>query len=155
MVLHAEPPSASFWARTDPLESNSFLTLAINLTHPIRATQLAFHYFLKQKLSQAVVLHVSSVAAQIESPVLPLYTTSKAGVSHFVRSMGFAEEKMGIRVMAVAPGNVKTPLWRDAQREGYVNEQEGDVWIEVGDVAVRDLLTLSIGLDGELTTFVM
>ena len=62
---------------------------------------------------------------------------------------------MGIRVMAVAPGNVKTPLWRDAQREGYVNEQEGDVWIEVGEVAVRDLLTFSIGRDAELTTFVV
>lgn len=61
---------------------------------------------------------------------------------------------MGTRVMAVAPGNVKTPLWRDAQREGYVNEHEGDVWIEVGEVAVRDLLTILDGLDAELTLFV-
>lgn len=84
---------------------------------------------MRQKLERGVVVHISSIAAQTEAPMVPLYTVSKAGLSNFIYQMRFLEEASNIRVCGVAPANVKTPLWKDAKREEMVDESHGDVWI--------------------------
>jgi 3-hydroxybutyrate dehydrogenase len=96
----------------DSVDANAYKLLDINLTHPIRTTQLAIAQFLEKK-KKGSILHVSSIAGQVANPVTPLYIASKHGISGFVRSLGPLESRFGIRITAVAPGVIKTPLWTE------------------------------------------
>ena len=124
-------------------DTSSYKVLDINLSHPIRCTQLAIDYFMRQKLDRTVIIHLSSIAAQIEAPVVPIYAASKAGLSHFIRQCAFLEQASNIRVCGVAPANVKTPLWNDAKRESVYGESKGDIWITPEHVAMT-LMDLTI-----------
>lgn len=41
----------------------------------------------------------------------PIYNATKHGINGFVRSLAPLDKRMGVRVTAVAPGVIKTPLW--------------------------------------------
>ena len=56
---------------------------------------------------------ISSIAAQMPLFPYPLYACSKAAISSFVRSIAPLEELLGVRVMGVAPGIVRTPIWSE------------------------------------------
>lgn len=88
--------------------------LDINITHPIRVTQLAISHFLEEKKPGSVV-HLSSVAGQHSFSPTPLYNTSKHAISGFVRTLAPLEQRLGIRVTAIAPGLIKTPIWTDVR----------------------------------------
>lgn len=96
-----EASSAGFWNDRD--EASHYKLLDINLVHPIKLTRIAVRH-MRQAHKTGTILHVSSIAAQKASPVLPLYAVSKAGLSHFVRCCAPLEEMSGIKVVAVAPG---------------------------------------------------
>ncbi|EME43713.1 hypothetical protein DOTSEDRAFT_95433, partial [Dothistroma septosporum NZE10] len=106
-----EASSPGFWDERDT--QSTYKLLDINLFHPIRLTRIAFRR-LRQAQKQGVIVHESSIVALRASPVLPLYAVSKAGLSHFVRCMAPLGKMTGIRVVAVAPGIVDTPLFRDS-----------------------------------------
>lgn len=81
--------------------------------------------------------------------MIPLYITSKAAISGFVRSLADLETPPAdssmhpIRVTAVAPGLVKTPLWTDnPEKMSWVSETK-DAWITPEEIAERmfDLIT--------------
>lgn len=108
--------------------------------HPIRATQLAIDSFKRQKLGHGVVVLISSIAAQMSALPIPLYSASKHAISGFVRCLADLEPAMNIRVNAVAPGTIKTPIWRGKLE--WV--QEGmDQWVPVEQVGnvILDLIT--------------
>lgn len=118
------------------METNSFKTIEINVTHPIRATQLALDIFKRQ--GHGVVLLIASIAAQMALIPAPLYAASKAAISSFTRSLGPLEQHSNIRVSAVAPAVVKTPIWT-ADRAAWVDESV-DSWIgpkRIADVMLR------------------
>lgn len=135
---------SSFWnlnKGADTNASSSYKSLDINVTHPIRATQLAIDYFIRQKLGHGAVLLISSIAAQMPLLPIPLYTTSKHAISGFTRSLAHLEPTLNIRVNAVAPGTVKTPIWSSDKAARLDDDQDTWVPIErVVDVMV-DLLT--------------
>ena len=133
----------NFWSyksSADTAATSTYKTLEINVNHPIRCTQLAVDHFRRQKLDQGLVLLVSSIAAQRPAISVPIYAASKAAVSHFVRSMEPLEQIANIRVNAVAPALVRTTLWNDSGRDGWVDEQKGDFWItpdRIGEVMLE------------------
>jgi NAD(P)-dependent dehydrogenase (short-subunit alcohol dehydrogenase family) len=90
-------------------------------------TQLAIAAFKRQAHGHGVVVLISSIAAQMALLPVPLYAASKAAVSSFTRSMAPLEAALNIRVVAVAPGIVKTPIW-DAYKLGWVDDQQ-DEWV--------------------------
>jgi NAD(P)-dependent dehydrogenase (short-subunit alcohol dehydrogenase family) len=110
----------------DSVETSSYKTLDINVSHAVRATQLAIDYFLRQKLGHGVVVIVTSVAAQTGVLAAPLYTLSKHAMSGFTRSLADLEPRLNIRVSAIAPGSVKTPIW--SGKLNWINE-EVDSWV--------------------------
>lgn len=64
----------------------------------------------------------------------PLYTAAKHGINGFVRTLALLEQRSGIRVAAVAPGLIRTPLWTDNPHVMRVVGSE-DLWVEPEDVA--------------------
>lgn len=64
-----------------------------------------------------VVIHISSLAGQVPFFPTPMYVASKHAISGFVRSLARLEfptpDIPKVRVSAVAPGLIKTPLWTD------------------------------------------
>ena len=120
-----EPPWSSFWrppgregTSIDIPTGNGYKSLDINLVHPIRLTQLAIEDHIREsrstkKTGRKTVIHVSSVNGQVAPLWTPLYNASKHALNGFVRTLGPLEKRWKIRVAAVAPGLVKTPLWTD------------------------------------------
>ncbi|CCF37782.1 short-chain dehydrogenase [Colletotrichum higginsianum] len=149
-----EPHWSNFWhppgsaESKDSLDGGRYALLDINVTHPIRSTQLAISHWLHPKTADDAVIpsavkaspenpkrivHISSVAGQVPNFNAPLYAASKFAITGFVRSLARLEETDGIRVNAVAPGVVRTPLWTenpeklinlDASQDGWVTPQE-------------------------------
>ena len=103
------------------------------MTHPIRATQLAIDSFVRQKLGHGVVVIVSSIAAQGAPFPAPMYGASKCAMSGFTRSLANLEPTLNIRVNAIAPGIIKTPLWTEDKLK-WLNE-ENDTWVTPARVA--------------------
>ncbi|KAG5810829.1 hypothetical protein H9Q71_005233 [Fusarium xylarioides] len=145
-----DPPFSNFWhpagtaLSKDVHSASRFTSLDINLTHPIYATQQAIAHFTENKKPGSIV-HISSIAAQ--GPVLsvPMYCAAKAGISHFVRSLGGLETPpastnlASIRVTAVAPGVIKTPLWTEHPEKLAWIDGAKDEWVEPEDVALAML----------------
>lgn len=69
------------------------------------------------------------------------YCASKHAIAGFCRSLALLEPSKNIRVNAVAPGIVKTPLWPQ-DRMDWVDDTE-DSWVTVGQVTdvMMDLIT--------------
>ncbi|KAK2810058.1 hypothetical protein FQN50_003252 [Emmonsiellopsis sp. PD_5] len=107
-----EPPTSSFWhdnATAEPIPDH-YLTLDINITHPIKLTRLAIRA-LQGRNKRGVVLLVSSIAGLDGYYVKPLYCATKHAIVGFVKSMGFAETQLGVKVVGVCPGITDTPIW--------------------------------------------
>ncbi|HZA06053.1 MAG TPA: SDR family oxidoreductase [Propionibacteriaceae bacterium] len=58
----------------------------------------------------SAIINTSSVQAVSPSPELLDYATTKAGIHNFTRALGIQLAEKGIRVNAVAPGPIWTPL---------------------------------------------
>jgi NAD(P)-dependent dehydrogenase (short-subunit alcohol dehydrogenase family) len=58
----------------------------------------------------STIINTSSVQAVTPSPELLDYATTKAGIHNFTRALGMGLAEKGIRVNAVAPGPIWTPL---------------------------------------------
>ncbi|KAF4542659.1 Short-chain dehydrogenase/reductase SDR [Lasiodiplodia theobromae] len=147
------PPGCSAAARDD-VDGGRYALLDINVTHPIRATQLALSLWLhpapaasdsdpsatKQPvkaspLNPKRVVHISSVAGQVPNFNAPLYAASKHAISGFVRCLAPLEPTAGVRVNAVAPGIIRTPLWTEhPEKLAFIN-QETDGWATAEEVA--------------------
>jgi 3-hydroxybutyrate dehydrogenase len=109
-----DPPSSNFYNppgtphSSDTIEKSTYRTLEVNITHPIRLTQMGVEYWVKEQRPGRVVC-LSSIAGQISVMETPLYHASKFAVTGFVRSTKNLQE-LGIRVVGVAPGVVQVGL---------------------------------------------
>lgn len=96
-----EPSTNTFWGDSD--ETSHYKIFDINILHPIKTSRIAIRR-LRAARKPGVIVHLSSITAQIPSVVNPLYSVSKQALSQFVRCMAPLEDLAGIRVVAVAPG---------------------------------------------------
>jgi NAD(P)-dependent dehydrogenase (short-subunit alcohol dehydrogenase family) len=84
------------------------------------------------------IVATASLAGLVPAPQDPLYTLTKHAVVGFVRSVAPQLERRGIRISAVAPGFVDTPLLGEVGRARFVNA--GFPLLQAEDVA-RAVLT--------------
>ncbi|SDR90845.1 SDR family NAD(P)-dependent oxidoreductase [Microlunatus soli] len=81
--------------------------LDVNLTGTMRTCVAA-----REALAAAAgcVINTASMHSFISGPRIPAYTASKGGVAQLTKSLAGAWAEQGIRVNAVAPGWIGTPL---------------------------------------------
>ncbi|KAF7118476.1 hypothetical protein CNMCM5793_008002 [Aspergillus hiratsukae] len=138
-----EPHWSNFWRppgtpeSRDPRDGGRYALLDINLTHPIRTTQLAISHFLRSRSSKRLkhIIHISSIAGQAPSLAAPIYVATKHAINGLVRSLAQLDSKFGIRVTAVAPGVIKTPLWTDHPEKLKMVNDKADEWVTPDEVA--------------------
>jgi NAD(P)-dependent dehydrogenase (short-subunit alcohol dehydrogenase family) len=83
-------------------------TYQTNILSMFRLTRAALPHLRKSK--QAAIVNTTSVTAYRGSPGLIDYSSTKGAIVSFTRSLSGALAKDGIRVNAVAPGPIWTPL---------------------------------------------
>ena len=66
---------------------------------------------------QGVVVLVASTAGIRANYLASLYTASKHAIVGFAKAMGQADVDEGVRINAILPGLVSTPLWGDRDDE--------------------------------------
>ncbi|KAK7959442.1 uncharacterized protein PG986_004296 [Apiospora aurea] len=118
-----EPPSSSFWKppgisteSRDPPDAplGQYRTFAVNQIAPMRLAQMAVDYWTQNRGIHGNFLAVASMAGYLHSVETPFYMASKAALVSFVKSLGALREVLGIRVSAVCPGTVLTPIFDPA-----------------------------------------
>lgn len=107
--------------------------LAVNLDGSFVAAQEA-HPHLVRAGGGSIVM-ISSIAAHIGMARRASYAASKGGVEALVRVLANEWAGAGIRVNAVAPGYVRTPLVESAIREGKVVAEDLERNIPLGRMA--------------------
>ena len=92
--------------------------LAINLTGTMRCCTLARD---KLKAARGAIVNTASVLSFFGGGLVPGYSASKGGVAQLTKSLAIAYAADGIRVNAIAPGWVATPLTQALQSDPQRN----------------------------------
>ena len=82
----------------------------VNLRGPVFLVQEALPHL--KASEHAAILNMVSIGAFIFSPMLSIYSSAKAAMMSFTRSMAAEFAQFGIRVNALAPGPVDTHMMR-------------------------------------------
>jgi NAD(P)-dependent dehydrogenase (short-subunit alcohol dehydrogenase family) len=119
--------------------------LDVNLTGTMRLCAAA-RPLLKE--SRGCVLNTASMLSFFGSGVAPAYSASKGGVAQLTKSLAIAWAADGIRVNAIAPGWIETPLTQPltadpARRQAIIDRTPLARWGQPEDVAGAALFLCS------------
>jgi len=93
---------------TDPAAHSSWTrTLGVNLNGPFN---MAMAFLDQLKATQGCILNVASIQSFVATPNSVAYTASKGGVAQLTKALASEFAEFGIRVNAIAPGVVATPM---------------------------------------------
>ena len=95
--------------------------LAVNLTGTFRCCQIIGRAMLAA--GRGAIVNVSSIAAETGLPGRAPYAASKAGIVALTRVLAIEWAGRGVRVNAVEPGYVRTPMVQHAIASGLLSEQ--------------------------------
>ncbi len=96
--------------------------LDVNLTGVFRSCRAFGRLMLEA--GRGSIVNISSLSASMGLPGRAPYAASKAGVVGLTHTLGAEWAGRGVRVNAVLPGPVRTPMVADAIARGVLNEQE-------------------------------
>jgi len=100
-------------------------TMAVNLDGPYNMVT-AFLEPLKE--TKGAVINIGSIQSFVALPNSAAYTTSKGGVRALTKALAIELSPLGIRVNAIGPGMIATPLNADArQNQDYMNNFTGRI----------------------------
>ena len=133
------------------------LIIALNLSSAFHTTRLAFPDMKKNKWGR--IINIASAHALVASPFKSAYVAAKHGILGFTKSTALEGAQHGIRVNAICPGYVRTPLVEnqiaDTAKARSISEEEvvRDVLLAAQPtkefVKVSDVAALAVYLTGE------
>jgi NAD(P)-dependent dehydrogenase (short-subunit alcohol dehydrogenase family) len=88
--------------------------IAINLAGTMRACTMARP---KLAASKGAIVNTASMLSFFGGGVVPAYSASKGGVAQLTKSLAIAYAAEGVRVNAIAPGWVDTPLTKPLRED--------------------------------------
>jgi glucose 1-dehydrogenase len=95
--------------------------LAVNLKGAFLCAQAAAAA-MAERGAAGIVVNVTSISAELPEPDCLHYGVSKAGLAYLTRALALGLAPCGIRVVAVAPGTIRTPMNSDLLRDPAVVE---------------------------------
>ena len=96
----------------DQTEEDWSSVIDVNLTGAWRVAQVAARQ-MRDHGKGGTIINIGSVLAERVQPHVSSYCAAKAGLSHLTRAMALELARFQIRVNALAPGYIETPINRD------------------------------------------
>jgi NAD(P)-dependent dehydrogenase (short-subunit alcohol dehydrogenase family) len=135
--LHVLVNCAGVIKRAEEHDLDTFASVVdINLTGAMRTSSCAISLLTE---SRGCIINTASMLSFFGGGLVPAYSASKGGIAQLTKSLAIAHAKAGIRVNAVAPGWIATPLTQalqqDPERSGFIlNRTPMGRWGEPKDV---------------------
>lgn len=129
--------------------------LDINLVSIFAACKFALPYLRKTKGN---IINMSSLVGMMGQIHAVTYVASKGAISAFTKALAIDEAEFGVRVNAVSPGNIYTPLWQeaiDASENPQKTRADGDaaqLFGRMGTITESGKLCLFIASEATFTT---
>ncbi len=113
LVNNAGADRFAYFVNTD--ETTWDFVLGVNLRGTIAVTHAVMPSM--QRNGRGAIVNVASEAGRVGSQGSALYSAAKAGVIGLTRALAREGARFGVRVNAVAPGPIETPLLNAAEAE--------------------------------------
>ena len=109
-------------------------TIAVNLTGVYLMSRLAMPHLLNVRGN---IVNMASAAGLVGVPFNAIYVASKHGVVGLTKALALEFSKEGVRVNAVCPGGVKTPMVQQAPPEDidWQMVMRSASWLDGGEMA--------------------
>ncbi len=85
--------------------------LELNLVSIFAACKFALPHL---RITQGNIINMSSLVGIMGQLHATTYVATKGAITAFTKALAIDEAKYGVRVNAVSPGNIYTPLWQEA-----------------------------------------
>ncbi len=108
-IVHANAGVSSMKPAVDLTEADWDFNFAVNAKGVFLTNQAAVRHFLAHGV-QGVIVNTASLAAKVGAPLLAHYSASKFAVIGWTQALAREVAPHGIRVNAVCPGFVRTPM---------------------------------------------
>jgi NAD(P)-dependent dehydrogenase (short-subunit alcohol dehydrogenase family) len=128
------PPVDSLVNGAGIVHNDASIDIAIETFRHLMAVHLDGSLLWSQALARSLngapgsIVNISSVAGQFGHPRRVGYAAAKAAIESLTKTLAVEWAPLSIRVNAVAPGYIATPMLAEVARLGLVNSAQSSTW---------------------------